>query len=266
LRVGRHIPASTFERAGDRTRYDVVYWSCRNRNKPPQMVFEGMTTKQIQVFTTALAALLAGCAAPLPVSPDEAWLAGPVTPVRAYLSHGSSPPLGYAGYGYLVFTAYPSEASRERNEHICDAFHRNLVETWSRSASERHFQMVTYWLVHAPSPSSELNCRDLVRHYDYARASTIASAVRRQASAGPLLIAWSNPFELSSSEEALVFDLSDFDNEDLDRAFAIWRDRVTRDPRIWRDGFQIITMREACRSLIQRYGQDILAVIHPKKA
>ena len=83
---------------------------------------------------------------------------------------------------------------------------------------------------------------------------------------GPILAAWARPFEDSASSQALVLDLSDFADEDLDRAFGIWRDRITRDPAVWRDGFIVVLCREALRSLLQKYGDGILAVINPTKS
>jgi hypothetical protein len=79
-----------------------------------------------------------------------------------------------------------------------------------------------------------------------------------------VLTAWTKPFEENDSE-ALVLDLSDFSNEDLDRAFAIWRERITTNPEAWQDGLNLVVFREAFRNLLQTYGQQILGIIRPSK-
>ncbi len=65
---------------------------------------------------------------------------------------------------------------------------------------------------------------------------------------------------------ALVLDLSDFATEDIPRAFAIWKSRITRDPSVWNEGFQLALAVEAFRSLIQKYGEDIVSVFRETKA
>jgi hypothetical protein len=128
--------------------------------------------------------------------------------------------------------------------------------------------MATFWPLRVAESTTvdSWPCPKLLDNYDYRRAAEIATVIHKQAASGPLLAAWKKPFEESGSSEALVLDLSDFADEDLDRAFGIWRDRITRDPAFWRDGFNIVLCREALRSLLQKYGNTILAVINPTKS
>ena len=63
-----------------------------------------------------------------------------------------------------------------------------------------------------------------------------------------------------------MLDLSDFADEDLERAFGIWKDRIVMDPTVWRKGFNVVLCREALRNLLQKYGDTVLAVIKPTKS
>src|SRR4029077_5860265 len=171
---------------------------------------------------------------------------GPVA-VRAYLFSGEPTPPGYGAYGYLVFNAQPSESESKRYQRVCDSFRRQLaVETWG-TEGQRGNQMATFWPLKIER-STEVNswqCQKLIENYDYRKSAEIATVIHKQAASGPILAAWKKPFEENGSSEALVLDLSDFADEDLDRAFGIWRDRITRDPAFWRKGFNVVLCREA---------------------
>lgn len=193
---------------------------------------------------------------------------GALIPVRAYLYTNEPEPPGFGAYGYLVFTVQPSENDAPRYQHVCDAFQRGLVEVHGNSPQDRSSQMATFWPLKLPSSTGDqdLSCQTLVKNYDYWRVSGIATAVRKQGVRGPVLVAWTKPFQEVNASDALVLDLSDFADEDLDRAIAIWRERITTNPSAWRNGFNMVLCREAFRNLIQKYGETVLAVIHPVKS
>ena len=62
-----------------------------------------------------------------------------------------------------------------------------------------------------------------------------------------------------------MFDLSDFADKDLERAFAIWNDVITRDPTLWESGINRVRIREALRNFTNAYGEaiDINTVQNP---
>jgi hypothetical protein len=124
--------------------------------------------------------------------------------------------------------------------------------------------MVTYWLLEKRPDSTD--CPQLVSNYDYATASSIATKAGKLSVGGPVLVAWRTPFVANqpATSDGLILDMSDFSDEDLDRAFGIWKDRITRDPALWNDGFNVVKAREAFRNLISKYGDGILAIIKPK--
>jgi hypothetical protein len=121
--------------------------------------------------------------------------------------------------------------------------------------------MVTHWLVRERVRETA-DCELLIDTYDYAQATKIASSIGKLGAEGPILVAYGQPFERASpSSNALVLDLSNFADEDLDRAFGIWKDRITRNPAVWKDGFNLELVREAFRNLIQKYGEQIVGVV-----
>lgn len=213
--------------------------------------------------------LLAGCYSP------QASRAIKPTPVRDLLLSGEKAPEGYGAYGYLIFTKRPSENDLLRYIAVCNSFICSLEPASKYSPSVSPLLMPTFWLAEnneiltklSPNCSqSEDSCQYWIKYYDYARAKVFASAVSMLDAKGPVLVAWSQPFEnVVENEMGLVLDLSDFSNEDIDRAFRIWMDRITRDPAIWRDGFKIILIRETFRNFLEKYGGQIVRSIKAAK-
>ena len=81
-------------------------------------------------------------------------------------------------------------------------------------------------------------------------------------SSGPILVAWQEPFPRGvNGADTLVLDMSDFSENDVDRAFGIWMERIVQDPSVWNDGFKLVLAREAFRNFIQKYGESIMEVI-----
>ena len=190
-------------------------------------------------------------------------------PVKGYLYTDEKELPGFGAYGYLLFPAQPSPGDAPRYEHVCEAFQRDLpTEAWGKAPEERTSQMATFWPLNVPraTAAKSLDCQSLVKNYDYRRASAIATAIRKQSARGPILTAWAKPFAETDSSPALVLDLSDFADEDLDRAFAIWRERITTDPAVWRNGFNLVLCREAFRNFFQKYGETVLAIVQPAKS
>lgn len=188
------------------------------------------------------------------------------TPVRDVLFSDQEAPSGFGAYGYLIFTKRPTDDNLSRYWAICSAFNRNLESVSDYPPSSWPQIMPTYWLAKNHKGIDNSNCWQLIEFYDYSRAKTIASSAKVLSSKGPILVAWSQPFEKASNDEiALVLDLSDFSDNDLDRAFGIWMDRITRDPEIWHAGFNIVLAKEAFRSFLERYGDNIIKAVKTVK-
>jgi hypothetical protein len=207
------------------------------------------------------ALLLVGCA-------GRYQAAMPPTPVRDVLFSDQEAPFGFGAYGYLIFTKHPTNDDFSRYISVCAAFIRNLEPVSDYPPTSRPQIMPTYWLAknHKGIDNRYPDCQRWVEFYDYSRAKIIASAAKVLASKGPILVAWTQPFETASNDEtALVLDLSDFSDDDLNRAFGIWMDRITRDPKVWHAGFNVVLAKEAFRNFLEKYGDDIIKAVKTVK-
>jgi hypothetical protein len=194
-------------------------------------------------------------------------------PVSEKIIYQDLPKDGLGAYGYLIFTRRPRNEELSRYIHVCEAFFRN-IELFPgyeiRSYHEIRLYTVTYWMLTTIpdlSPKqiedSSYLCKNLVENYNYGEANKIASAISMVSSPGPILVAWEKPFRIIDPPyaDALILDMSDFADEDFDRAMGIWKDRLARDPELWQKGFQFIKIREAFRNLIQKYGEKIVSLM-----
>ena len=216
---------------------------------------------KLQRATTGLLILLALLAAGCPMAKRA-----PV-PARGFLVRNEQPESGLGAYGYLLFITEPTAQSRARYEHVCESFKRSLRDEDEYAGQARGQIMLTYWLLNRPYADARAqSCAQLVDNYDYASAAQLASAVNKLGAAGPVLAAWRKPYgsEEQGQSEALVLDMSNFSDEDFDRAFGIWKERIVMDPSVWNSGFNYVKAREAFRNLISKYGEQIVAIIKPK--
>jgi hypothetical protein len=208
--------------------------------------------------------LFPGCAKR---SVDNAPASYSPTPTRSWLFKDQSPEDGLGAYGYLIFTKRPSANDKARYLHACDSYLRTLEPSTAYRKYSKDSLMVTHWLlsVNSADITDFSNCQMLVDSYDFARATPIAKSANRLGSQGPILVAWATSYtsDLPVSS-AMVFDLSQFAEDDFDRAFSIWKERIVQDPSVWNNGFPLIKIREAFRNLIQKYGEQICERIDPQ--
>jgi len=182
-------------------------------------------------------------------------------PVRNYLASNQNPKRGYGAYGYLLFAKRPSESDYRRYERICDLFRRQFQSVQNYPNLRAGQLMITYWLVDSLIFADTASCTDLIEHYDYVRSNLMMSSIKKQGVPGPLLIAWTTDQSIGIPEpSALILDLSKFSDEDLDLAFDIWKDRISRDPEEWNNGFTAEKAFYGFYNLIQKYGQQIVEV------
>ena len=182
-------------------------------------------------------------------------------PAREFLIENEVEDPGYGAFGYLIFSKSPGESEKERYKAVCNAFLQSLQPAFKYHEKHKKNLMVTYWLLTVtPNKEQSKECSYLVENYDYAKASDIASAANIQSAQDIALVAWDAPYISTSKREALVVKLTNFENEDLARAFSIWKSRITTKPEVWNDGIRLVLAVEAFRSLIQKYGDDIVSV------
>jgi len=228
-----------------------------------------MKTKQlpykilILFAVTIISTLVTSCQAPMMVSSYKTIR----TPVRGFLHPHEKPPTGYSGYGYVIFTRRLDIDDSDRWVKTCQSYIRSIEPISVYSSLPSKSLSPTYWYGTNELNKSSSDCKHLVAEYDYARAKTILSAISSSrhpylASTGPLLVAWSKPFEdTNSDEKALVIDLSGFSDGEFDRIFGIWIYRISMDPRIWQSGLDLSLVKEAFRDVLLTRADDFIKAI-----
>lgn len=187
-------------------------------------------------------------------------------PARDVLLSGQAAPQGYGAYGYVIFTERPSDKNLDRYLAMGNAYLRHLEPVARYGSPPASWIMPTFWLAGKDFNPYRKGSRIWIDQYDYARAKAIASSVNALSSQGPLLVAWNQPFEdTAAGEKALVLDLSGFSNEDLDRGLRIWKDKITQDPKLWKDGLNLLIAREAFRNFLERYGDKVINAVEKVK-
>lgn len=172
--------------------------------------------------------------------------------------------------GYILLSSNSDEESKIRYLKICNSYiqHFDPISEFKGTVSNENI-MPTYWLLNSEAKTvleqfgylglSKRGCNEYVRLYDFARAKILLSRANSLSLSGPILVAWSN---IRADRELLILDLSNFDENDFDRAMLIWKNRIVKNPSIWNDGFDFIKIKEEFRSFVQKYGQEIVNVIN----
>jgi hypothetical protein len=196
----------------------------------------------------------------------------PARPARGYVYKEQQPEKGFGAYGYVLLSSGSvtgSGAKYDRLVHTANSFLENFPRPGDRiPAAEKQELMVTHWLLTKPNLPEESG-KLLVEHYNYSRSLRMLKALNMSGKQGPVLVAWTKPFEELSEKElkkSLVFDLSRFSDEDIDRAFRLWRKMLSEDVDDWnKPGNKLIKFREEVRNGFQQYGQtlfDLISIIY----
>ncbi len=162
----------------------------------------------------------------------------------------------------MLLTTEPiDQDTKRRYLAACNAFTATLEPSASYKDYPSARLMPTYWLLTA-NPVGK-TCDKLVGGYDYARAKPLLSRLGKLASPGPVLAAWdTSPETNTSPQHQLILDLSNFSDDDMERAFGIWIEQLARDPTLWQHGFDVVRIRESFRNLIEKYGGQIVEVVN----
>jgi hypothetical protein len=194
----------------------------------------------------------------------------PLQPVREYLADADIPPTGVGAYGIVVLKARPTSATRAKLTMICKSFQahfdRNETIPSSVPTSDR---MITIWPVDnsaAPEVKAD-DCNYVLDHYvlhvaDLARADAEDQNVTFEGE-GPYLVGWS-PANTRGMPDKLVL-VIDFtranDQATIDHDFDFWKDKIVRDPSLWRQGFSLAGMRQSIKDFADHYGSEIIEAV-----
>jgi len=189
---------------------------------------------------------------------DSAWLA----------PQDTLPDLG--AVGYVLLGDIPDSPALAQYNNRANIFRRafdatfHFTSLWTAKTYSRDY-FVTFWLnIGSGDPTSG---RDWYTHYDYKTASRLLHALGRLQSRGPILAAWHRDVRFDSAapvDSALVLDLSNISDSDLDVALRIWRRRITENPAAWRHRFDLNLACLEFAGFLNEYGHEILAVVSPR--
>ena len=225
-----------------------------------------------------LALLLAGCAAspmrieepPVPAAtppeappPESAGAAAPPSPYATWDTLGTAPPMGYAAYGYVVFTGGSAPAQLTRYMKLCEAFKSHVLEARDTvpAGTPTGQSTVTYWPVHG-GDSTDADCVKLVQDYDYLRSQVLMKIGRiKGAGRGPFLLATAGTYRNRASARALVLDLSHVDQDQFGQALQVWREHIVEDPAVWDRGLRTLQGVAALVDFLNQYGCTALKTV-----
>lgn len=186
---------------------------------------------------------------------------------RSLLNRGQDPNPRFGAFGYVLLTHRPTTTD-DRNRHlsVASAFLGSLESVESYPDVPRSLLMITYWPVQSPIPIWDAEASELVSQYDYKRTISLLLHVQhrdevRSDTRGPILVAWDRPYGDPTAKHALVWDLRTYSDEEVGRAFRIWRERITLKPELWNDGFKLVKIRETVRNSLNAHGKTLLNLI-----
>ena len=117
---------------------------------------------------------------------------------------------------------------------------------------------ITYWPVaRSRKDSGRDTCGELVERYNYAFASMRVAELNLSDRKGPLLVAY-RPTPGTGQRTWLILDMSNFSDNDVERAFRIWKQSLSTDAGSW---FTLVKAREAFRDFVQQYGEPTVAIV-----
>ena len=182
---------------------------------------------------------------------------------RDYLYKNQKAPDGFGAYGYVVFTSRPySDEYLQRYVDLCKAFNGALEETGQFSSRPDRNIMPTFWLLDQTKNGGKQTVYDLIRNYDYARGAALASLCNKTGIQGPLLVAWTKPYEdVTAGDEALILDMSGFNDSDFHLAVNVWKEHIIMKPENRQPSFLIEKIRLAIRSQLRNRSGAILSAL-----
>ena len=231
------------------------------------------TTLPIAIIS--LSVFLEGCCAPVqsrkvlgqPESYKRKADAHAHVVARDYLNELTKPNSQYGAYGYILLTRpYPNDSVDYKRIKLIAEMFKTVYESsqsYLRVGVEPADMMIMYWLLKGDRPVREdISVDQMIENYDYAKAHSILASLRKTGKKGPVFVAWNKPYVsgIYNKKEALVFDITGFDEDDIKRAFSTWDERVSYDPSSWKNGFKMEQLRSAFRNFLNAHSECLLKI------
>lgn len=176
---------------------------------------------------------------------------------RSFSKPNQKTPCEVGAYGYILLgkTLENNNQEQKRLELLARLFLRTFEskEDILKQGVYPKNIIVMYWPLKEEFRKKSITVSEMVRYYDYAKAKILLTKVNMAGSMGPILVAWNEPCQ--NRKQAMVFDLSKFNNEELSDAFLIWEQRISTDPKAWELGFNLEIIRVSFRHFVDKYGE-----------
>lgn len=106
------------------------------------------------------------------------------------------------------------------------------------------------------------NCDKRLKYYNYSVSNALLKRLQLVNQRGPFLVAWRE-----DGTKAMVLDMSHFTQKaDFEDAMETWIKNIVRHPTLWKeDVLQQASFRQKLRSLLNKGGESLLALLSPVK-
>jgi hypothetical protein len=188
--------------------------------------------------------------------------------VRQYLRAPDIPPPEAGAYGIVVLHSKPTPANQKKLMMVCHSF----IAFFPRaefSNVPKSDQMITIWPLDEPDAAKAKadDCDFILNHYDLNASESAMNDARNQDATfdgeGPYLVGWSPSNSRGLPDKlVLVVDMSaDNSQELIDHRFLFWKNKIVKNPALWRDGWSIESLRVSIKAFSDQYGKDMLSTI-----
>jgi hypothetical protein len=191
-----------------------------------------------------------------------------LTPVREYLRAKDIPPPEAGAYGIIVFQAKATPATHAKLTMVCNSFIAYFPRNETSIVPITN-RMITIWPLDEPDAAMAKadDCEFILQHYDLnASESTIDDAQMQNAKfdgEGPYLVGWSPSNSRGVPDKlVLVIDMSAANSQELiDHDFLLLKNKIIKDPALWRGGWSVEGIRVSLKEFSDQYGQSVLDAI-----
>ncbi|MEX6689207.1 hypothetical protein QTN47_16985 [Danxiaibacter flavus] len=188
-------------------------------------------------------------------------------PGSGFLAHNEQPDTSYGATGYILIPK-SMQTDSSRLLKIAETYRSMFydVNSFDKITVKKKEILITYWLTYEHFTNQTApSARQMIVNYDYYRASPIIAKLDLKESDGPFLIA-SRPDMLTFDEpEILVLKLAPYADDEIPRAFQVYKERLTSTGEPWDKRFTLEYFRAGLRNAAIYAGDNLLNVVWPKK-
>jgi hypothetical protein len=160
-------------------------------------------------------------------------------------------------YGMVIFTSKPvSDEEKLLYKDICRYWESSLYTKQELAVPADVETFSTYWPSAIKSGSDTLSSCNSLHSYNYAYVTKLVNSLKIKKT-GPFLLAVYNDGKKKKYVLLNIGAMSS-NEEDIKRAFDIWKYEFLVNKHGWSSTFNIINLREIFRIVLNKYGKQIL--------